>query len=1751
MLTLPNYQINKTVHQSHNATIYQATRLEDNTPVIIKHLHHHHQTERVSWFQHEYQLTNAINLPHVINVYDLLNVEDQWYLILEDFGGVALNKLELAGKISTAQFFTLALTVAQTLEAIHQQNIIHKNISPANILLNPDTNEIKIIDFGIATRLNRENSQFQPTTMLEGSLAYLAPEQTGRMNRAIDHRADFYALGATLYELLAGTPPFVANDPLTLIHLHIAQRPLPPHHHKDNIPHGLSAIILKLLAKNAEDRYQSATGLVADLQHAQAQFARLADVPIFPLGQQDHDDRFRLPQKLYQRDNEITTLLDAFVQASQGHNAVILVAGHPGIGKSALIQEIYKPITQHRGYFISGKFDQLQRNIPYLPLIQAFSDLVRQLLAATDIELDQWRRQLNNALGLNAQILIDVIPDLELIIGPQPSVPNLSPSANQNRFHLLFERFIQLFSRPEHPLVLFLDDLQWADHSSLTLLSSLVTSNPDQALFLVGAYRDNEMYSAHPLNLMLDTIRDHGTQIETISLGPLDLPHTTQLVADTVHTDTRTAAPLAELVWQKTGGNPFFVGTFLQSLYEQQLLAFDYQNGRWHWHLPTIQSQEITANVVDLLIHQIQKLPPATQDTLALAACLGNRFDLVTLALSHHQSTATTARHLQPALDAQFILPLDATYQLATLDNQEAYPVPYKFAHDRIQQAVYEQLDETSLAHHHAQIGRLLLSQTNNIDNHIFTITNHLNQGQVNLTELEKLQLAELNLKAGQKAKDSAAYQAANNYLNHGRNLLAPNSWHQDYELTRDLYITSLETTYLTNQTDKLDSLRQTILNHAQNLLDRVHVYEIQMRAHKAQNELLAVVNTGRRVLKLLDINLPDNPQLDDIIASQTEVEALLTQYPLDSLDKRPLMTNPHLLAAMRIMTRMFSASFVAAPNLIPILVNKKVALSIAHGTAPQSAFAYASYGLTLCGPLNDIPTGYKFGQLALHLNNQDYSNNRARPIEIVYAFITHWREPLRATLGPLLEGYQIALDTGDREYAAFCAFVYTYHLFAAGERLPKVDRAMADYTQAIQQLNHETIYHLITLYHQVVHNLAHPKEKPTALNGPHYDEATMFPRHMAANDIGTLCHFYFNKMYLAYLFHNFEAASDAAEQTAANLSAVTASVPVPIFYFYDSLIRLARWDQFTPEEQQTEKEQITANQAKLAAWAQHAPANQAHRHTLVQAEIARVNNDIPAAIATYDQAIDLAQNNLYNGEIALAYELTARFYQQLKQTRTASFYFQAASQAYQRWGALNKVVHLADYADVVTTPIADTNLNPSSTITTSTFQAGILNLDLNSIMKAAQAISGEIELDKLLTKLLGVLIENAGAERGVLLLSVADNDHTHIEIGASGQIKDGQVKAALHLTPFKPNLPPEQQTFSSSIVQYVIRTNQPVILDDAQHQGSFTQSNYVQHHQPKSVLCAPLLNRGQLVGIIYLENNLSQAAFTPNRIEILRLLATQAAISITNAQAIAARAEQAQLRLEQERLQMQNQLLAEQSEQLAKLNADKDKFFSIMAHDLRSPFNPILGMSKMLIMIADNATPEDVREFGGHIYDSAKHVYDLLENLLAWSRLERGLMEYHAEEISVAEIANRTVKLHRDNAASKGITLTADIPDELTAHADHHMLDAVIRNLVSNAIKFTPAEGSITINAAPYPQEPNRLVVAVADTGVGIPPDVIPTLFKPESQYTTPGTNNESGTGLGLTICQEMVIKNGGRIWLDSILGSGTTVYFTVPTSS
>jgi predicted ATPase/signal transduction histidine kinase/GAF domain-containing protein/tRNA A-37 threonylcarbamoyl transferase component Bud32 len=1499
MLVISGILVTSKIYESSNSLVYRGIREKDNQPVVLKILNAAYPTpELLSRYKQEFDITYDLELAGVIKPYSLEKYQNTLVIVFEDFGGESLKILMSESKFTIEEFLRIAIKISVALGKIHAANIIHKDINPSNIVFNRATEELKIIDFGISSILSRENPVICNPNVLEGTLAYISPEQTGRMNRLVDYRTDFYSLGVTFYELLTHKLPFDALDAMELVYSHIAKQPISLEKINQNIHPKLAELVIKLLAKSADDRYKSAYGIQTDLEKILKNFNSSINLDNIILGELDVDGKLNISQKLYSRDREIQTLISAFNRVAcpeeitakaadkpQSQIEMILVSGYSGIGKTALVREIYPAITNSKGYFISGKFDQLQRHIPYSSLITALKSLIQQLLTESSEKITEWQEKILAALGQQGKIIIDVIHELELIIGKQPDVSELEPTESQNRFNILFQNFISIFIQNKQPLVIFLDDLQWVDSASLKLIKLLMT-NTTGGLLLIGAYRNNEVSTAHPLMLTIEDIKQFGTTINHIYLTPLDLSDATQLIADSLNCTIEKAKSLGELVSEKTAGNPFFINEFLKSLDTQNLLQFDLHRGKWNWDLEKIKEAKITDNVVELMSSKIQTLSESTQKLLKLAACIGHQFDLKTLSIVYEKSLLSTASELWEGVQLGLIMPIGNAYKLlAVVESADNLKIIYQFSHDRVQQAAYALISEDTKHSVHWRIGQLILKNTPEaaLEEKIFDIVNQLNFGIESVTnncisdailQKQKYELATLNLIASKKAKTSAANQLAFSYLEVGISLLYSDSWEKHYNLTLGIYEQAAEVAYLLANFNQMEKFIDIVTRKVKNILDKVKVYEVKILAYTAQNRCIEALDIGLITLELLGLKLPRELHKLDVLFLLLRSKLMLSRQSIASLIDLPEMSHPQYKAAMRILNKIISPTYTVAPSLLLQIVFTQIKLSLKFGNTAESAFAYGSYGFILCGVVGDIKLGHQFGLVALLLLERlDAKEIKAKTVFIVHGLIKHWLEPVQKTLNSLQEAYVLGLSTGDLEYAVYSSLFYCFQAFLAGKELPQLKLEMEAHSEVMLQLGQERSLSMHKpFYHAIIHLINESTNSYCFIDAAKKEDIK-FINHQNTTERAAVYNTYFVQLMLCYLFGDYIQAIASAELAEKYIDSSTSSPVISNFYFYDSLARLALVINNPKLQSKQFIQKVKSNQKKMRKWSNYAPNNYLHKFYLVEAERLRAINKDAEAIDYYNKAIKLAKKQEYLHEEALAYELTAKFYIAHDSEIVAQAYMSNAYYCYRQWGANSKVRDLESrYPNLLSIKIEEKKINIFDTNTSSSGSSQLL--DITTVVRASQEISGEIILDKLLANLLKIVMENAGAQKGYLITS--NNHELFIELAITAEA-DWQVLPQYIRVK-------DSQIIPASLINYAVRTQEIVVINDAQDDENFRYDFYINNHDVKSALCIPIISQNCLISVIYLENNLTSGAFTKDRLEILRLLSYQASISLENA---------------------------------------------------------------------------------------------------------------------------------------------------------------------------------------------------------------------------------------------------------------------------
>jgi predicted ATPase/serine phosphatase RsbU (regulator of sigma subunit) len=1515
------YTLSGTARETQGANLLRGTRNADGQRVVVKLLRSDHPTTaELARLRHEHAVLSSLDIPEVVRSFGLVSHGHGLALVLEDLGDRSVETAFREARPSLEEFLELAIGMADAVAAVHARAIIHKDIKPHHFLI--ADGRLKLIDFGIATRLVSETQAATSASALDGTLAYMSPEQTGRMNRSLDRRTDLYSLGATFFQLATGRLPFEASDPLELVHAHIARAPRPVTDLAPDVPQPVSDIITRLLAKAAEDRYQSAAGLKADLEECLRRWRATGRIEAFPLGRHDASGELTIPQKLYGRDRELETLRAAFDRARRGDSALLLISGYSGIGKSALVNEIQKHLVRG-GAFVAGKFDQLNRSVPFSALAAACRGLIRSVLAEPPAVLADHARRLREAVGRNGKLIAELAPELELVIGPQPAVPALGPAESQARFELVFRQFLQVFARSEHPLALFLDDLQWADAASLRLLRQLLGGGQCPHLLVIGAYRNNEASELHPLTLTIDDMRKAGVSIDEIALEPLGLAPVTALLADTLRLEAGAVRPLAEVLLRKTDGNPFFLQQFLGALVEQRLLRFDPGAGRWVWDDARLEAAVASDNVVDLLIARLRRLSDAARRVLTLGACVGQEFDLATLSLVWPATNAELKSGLWEALREGLLIPLDGRYRYLAEspsgDDElgEALSSGYRFLHDRVQQAAYELVEAGPRAEHHLRIGRLMLDKTGGAptDDSLFEVVRQMNLGGALIdAEEERRRLARFNLRAGLKVASSGAHGSALELLRRCLELVGPDAWNVEHEMAHRAHLALAECEFMSGNVAGALAALDAVETHGRTVLEKVAGREIRLVIlSSSSDKMLDAVAYGFETARMLGAELPtDDAQLGPAIGAEIgALKGLLASRSVESFLDLPEMADPEKRALVDVFFKTNAPAFMVKPQASVLLGLKAVRLAIEHGNAPKSPYFYDNYGIINNATGGALDVSYRFGRVGIDLcDRPGYGEIECSTHFLFGAFNCHWRRPIAESLEHLGHSIKAGLETGAYLHVAWAALIRIYYRFYSGENIQELLDDVPPAMALLRRSENPAAQTLLRVLEQGLRALAGLGGSPTSFDGEGFDEAAFVE---GAKNIRVLW-VYYHVLKIPVVFH----AGDYGR----TLALAEAALPLmPGMFFvtehalYRSLARAALAADETGEARETALRTLREEEGTFKTWAEASPANHAHRHLLVSAEIAALAGEHDRAIDLYDRAIQLAREHGFVYHEALGNELAAKYHLRKERTAVARAYLQEALYGYQQWGARAKARQLVErypslLADADGAPRASAPAGTVAHLHSSNTDSS-RGLDLVTAVRATQALAGELELGNLLERLMRVMVENAGAQKGILVLNHAGD----LQVEASITVEPNEIKLRVR-EPIERSM-----DLPASVVQYVARSKEALVLADAATDPRFTRDPYVARQRPKSLLCLAMQHQGRLVGALYLENNAATNAFSVERVELLEFVAAQAAVAVENATLYGElRAATAELRRANDTLEAQ---VAERTEELQRTLAD------------------------------------------------------------------------------------------------------------------------------------------------------------------------------------------------------------------------------------
>ncbi|WP_043427703.1 trifunctional serine/threonine-protein kinase/ATP-binding protein/sensor histidine kinase [Cystobacter fuscus] len=1765
MLDIPGYRVLGTLRATSSNVLFHAVREADGVPVILKTpLAPSPGSSENERYRREFAILQRLrDVRGVARPYAYERIHERPVLLLERVQGEPLS--ETTGQpMEVSRFLSLALSLVSTLAEVHLRDIIHKDIKPSNILLEP-SGEARLIDFGVATLQRVEHLEAAPAHLIEGTLAYMSPEQTGRMNRVVDYRTDFYSLGVTFYELLTGRRPFQAKDALEWFHAHLAQKPKPPHELNPQLPPALSALVMKLLAKVAEERYQSAEGLKADLERCREALGQGVREE-FPLGTQDTPQRFQLPQRLYGREAQVASLLEGFERVTRtGRPELLLLSGYSGIGKSSLVHELYKPVVRRRGLFLSGKFDQFQRDIPYATLAQTLRGLVQQLLAGSEEELARWREQVNRAWDGQGQVLVDLVPQLEVLVGRQPALQELPASEAQQRFFRVVRQFTAVFSTKEHPVVVFLDDLQWADPSSLRLLEQMLSHPESPPVLWLGAYRDNEVSPTHPLMAMLEKAREAGTRLTDLRLEPLRVEQVEELVGETLPgAGGEVVSPLAELVYEKTGGNPFFLLRLLVTLHQEGLLV-RLPKGGWRWDAEGVRARDYSENIVDFLVGKLRQFPPDTQHLLRLAACAGTVFSLQLLGtLSGLPGEEEVERGLEPALREGM---------LGRVGTET-----YRFLHDRIQQAAHSLNSEAQRQEAHLRIGRLLLQglSPEQVRESLFEVVSQLNAGLALMEDpTERHQLARLNAEAGTKAQAGLALHPALTYFSTAFALIPGDPWETDPALSFQVRLAQARTQLLSGSPSEAWRQLEEFRPRARTRADTVALHMLTQDIHFATGAFLEGMNSIRECLELLGMPVPWQPTWEEAVAAHEEAWALLGQRPIESLLELPLMTDPDMKMAVVALFKLFPGAYSSDPNLLIIILSRMVSLTLRHGVVDAAVPGYTWFGVITGSFFKRYREGFAFARLALGFVERYHLSARRGDVLLGMQFSSYWVQPLARAQELLINGLRYTLQVGDIAPATYCSVYLVTNRLAMGHSLDEVYQESLVRDEFLRKTGFVDPQEALVVAQRYVQQLRGHSLSFSTLSGEGFDERAYEARMTPERLGGSRCHYWLFKMQSRFMCGAYGEARDAADKAAGLLWSCFGTLNSREGHFYRALTLAACFAGASPEQQREWMEAIERHHQQLAEWAENCPENFRALERLVFAERARLLGHAEEATRAYEQAIRSARENGAIQYVGLASELAANFWRTREAPIVAHAFAREARAAYQRWGARAKVQHLESlWPELAPTHSPQEALSTSSTDST--------RIDALTVVKAQQAVSGEIELERLVTALMRAAMENAGAQKGALLLP---GENTLAVAALFQTSPEGALVASdeghHHELPW-------------TLLTYVRRMREHVLIGDASQPHAFSSDAYLARGGARSVLCLPLMRQEHFSGALYLENDLATNAFSPARLALLGHLASQAAISIENAR-LYADVQRARTELRRANDELERRV-EERTRELSRAQArlvdtarevGMAEVASNVLHNVGNVLTSAVVNMEVMSKTAGALRVGRVRQAGALLLEHRESLADFLtkdprggqmpEYLVALGdemmREQTRLMEDMAamnrhiehiraivqvqqtyarnslmtEECELSQLIDDALRIQLASLRRHGVTVHREVSELPRVKVDKHKVLQILINLLSNAehaLDGVP-EGRRDLWVR-LVAEGGVARIQVADSGVGIAPELMDSLF------THGFTTRKDGHGFGLHSSALAAQMLKGRLLLESAgPGQGAVATLELPLTS
>lgn len=1739
------YKIKEVLYNGKNSLIYSAFHETTLQNVVIKVLKNDYpSSQQIARFLHEYEIAKQLHaeIPdYVIEPYGLIKHHNSYALIFEDFGGTSLSKLLIQGPLSVTVFLDLAIRLTQIVKAIHSLHVIIKNINPSNIFWNPTSSRLKFADFGISTTLAFENIEPGSVFSIEGSLPYISPEQTGRMNRVVDYRCDYYSLGVTFYEMITGILPFKIKDPLEIVNAHLTKKPPEPHEIDPALPLVISNIIMKLLSKQPEERYQTTMGLLTDLSTCQNQWLEKRTIAPFLIGFKDVSSHFQVAEKLYGRQEQTRILHDAFHRIRNGKAELLLIEGEAGVGKSSLVYEIYKQVSNDEGNLISGKCDYYKQTVPYWPLAQALKKMIELILLENPEEIVQWRKAFLEALGPNGKMITDIVPNLKIIIGAQPEILELGVVENQNRFVYTFQSLIKVLADAKHPLIIFLDDLHWVDNSTVDLLSRLL-KNPDlRHLLVIGSYRSKEGDSISIIPFDADHLKKKGVIVNQFILPNLEDAHLNQLLIDTLHTQPDKISNLTSYLMNKTKGNPFFIHQILNNLHKEGYITFDSSEGVWKWDIIKINSKEISDDLFKFMTGMILSLSPETQQLLSLAACLGYKFELKMLADLNGKSIEKTSQELWNAMEEGVVLADNEDYKFIGAEDESQ--ARYRFFHDIVQQVVYQLIPQSKKNLIHYKIGKNELDYTTpyEISERIFEIVNHFNRAsEILLQGKDKRQFCELNYEAGVLSKRLIAFKAAEYYFKTSLALLPPNYWEKEPDMAFKILIKYGVTLYINKDEKQSELIIKELLAHTNDPLVKADIYLTLEILYATKNKNEQNVQAGLQGLKCLGIDLPRNPSLLMFFQEWLLVKWHLKFRNVSDLVDLPRMKDHSLMTALKLLQEAESGAYFSGSKILyGIIILKQMNIVLRHGNTEGVALVYLGYAILL-NFMGQLKEALQFGKLALALVDR-YSDDRVygRVISIYGVIIHGWSHHWK-TLGHYFqESIRMGLQAGNSVTASIgCSY---FLLFNPEKSLKEIVQESPPYLNLIKQFGHEDLWNSAKIQFQLRANLSGQTKDPLSLNCEDFNENESVAFMKKVNFQVGITIFHLSKMILFYYHRVFKRGLEELAMADREISILYGLIFYTTYTSFAFFLQAGTFHELNWVGQKKTWFNMQRQYRRMRRWASHCPINFLHIRYLMEAELARLNKQIKKAEKLYEQAVETAKKNQYLQYEALANELAFRFYIEQKNDKMAKIYFREAYRNYEAWGAQIKIDQLkADFPHLA--PNKKNALLLSLSDSTSS-HSSTKSLDFVAIANSSQSITREIKFANLIDQIIEIITYHLQAPRCVLILG--DERSLSLQV-----VIEHHARQRIDL-PLKSCVP-------LSLVQSVAASKTPIVLANALIDLRFKDDPYFKNHQPQSILCYPLVNLNILKGVFYLEHPSQSDYFNENHLNIMNLLSTQIAIALENASLYS------QL---EERVQERKKSLKDAQDKL--IQKEKMAFMGVLAegiaHEVKAPLNAVIQSSTSLLdsirLLHSLLKTEDQKQIDPPLDVLKENISNILEQGIKADKTVNLMQEYSAknpQEASLVDVhlmlkqaSENMQKNRQDQYAELNLKIEYDFDYSLNyikmVKTD---MEKVFMHLLDNAYYAMQKKRQTAVDYAPVLKITTRdskegFIIKIKDNGIGIKPAEHPKIFTPFFTTRPPG----QGIGLGLSYCSNVILeKHGGQISFESVFGEFTEFTIILP---